>query len=54
VAVQSTVMQARRRSAALGMQAAMSDPSIMEASKHAMGMTQKYGNKAEMLIGDEA
>jgi hypothetical protein len=36
------------------MQAAMSDPSIMEASKHAMGMTQKYGNKAEMLVGDEA
>ena len=35
------------------MQAAMGDPSIMEASKHAMGMTQKYGNKAEMLIGDE-
>ena len=34
------------------MQAAMADPSIMEASKHAMGMTQKYGNKAEMLLGD--
>ncbi|MCD9625640.1 hypothetical protein [Rhabdothermincola salaria] len=31
-----------------------SDPSIMEESKYAMGMTQKYGNKAEMLIGDEA
>ena len=36
------------------MQAAMGDPSIMEASKHAMGMTQKYGNKAEMLVGHEA
>ena len=36
------------------MQAAMSDPSIMEASKHAMGLTQKYDNKAEMLIGDDA
>lgn len=36
------------------MQEAMGDPSIMEASKHAMGMTQKYGNSAEMLIGDEA
>lgn len=34
------------------MQAAMADPSIMEASKHAMGMTQKYGNQAEMLLGD--
>ena len=33
-------------------QAAMGDPSLMEASKHAMGMTQKYGNSAEMLIGD--
>ncbi|MCC5952816.1 MAG: EthD family reductase [Acidimicrobiia bacterium] len=36
------------------MKAAMGDPSIMEASKHAMGLTQKYGIKAEMLIGDEA
>ena len=34
------------------MQAAMGDPSMMEASKHAMEMTQKYGNSAEMLIGD--
>lgn len=33
---------------------AMSDPSLMEASKHAMGMLQKYGNSAEMLIGDDA
>ena len=32
----------------------MGDPSIMEASKHAMGMTQKYGNSAEMLVGDES
>ncbi|MGI8757347.1 MAG: EthD family reductase, partial [Acidimicrobiales bacterium] len=31
------------------MNAAMQDPSIMEASKHAMGMTQKYGNSADML-----
>ncbi len=31
---------------------AMQDPSIMEASGHAMGMLQKYGNSAEMLIGD--
>ena len=36
------------------MQAAMGDPSIMEASKHAMELTQKYGIKAEMLVGDEA
>ncbi len=36
------------------MQEAMGDPSIMEASKHAMGMTQKYGNKAEMLVGGDA
>lgn len=36
------------------MGAAMGDPSIMEASQHAMGLTQKYGNQAEMLIGDEA
>ncbi|MFP3908023.1 MAG: hypothetical protein ACLFWR_13415, partial [Acidimicrobiales bacterium] len=35
------------------MQAAMGDPSIMEASKHAMELTQKYGIKAEMLVGDE-
>lgn len=34
------------------MQEAMQDPSLMEASKHAMQMTQKYGNSAEMLIGD--
>ena len=36
------------------MQSAMGDPSLMEASKHAMGMLQKYGNAAEMLIGDDA
>lgn len=36
------------------MQEAMQDPSLMEASKHAMGMVQKYGNSADMLIGDEA
>ncbi|MEE8599511.1 EthD family reductase [Euzebya tangerina] len=34
------------------MQAAMGDESMMEASKHAMGMTQKYGNSAEMMIGE--
>ena len=36
------------------MQAAMGDASMMEASRHAMGMVGKYGNKAEMLIGDDA
>ena len=36
------------------LQAAMGDPSLMEASKHAMGMLQKYGNSAEMIIGDQA
>ncbi|MGI9018181.1 MAG: EthD family reductase [Euzebya sp.] len=34
------------------LQGAMGDPSLMEASKHAMGMLAKYGNSAEMLIGD--
>lgn len=34
------------------MQEAMSDPSLMEASQHAMQMTQKYSISAEMLIGD--
>ncbi len=34
--------------------AAMQDPSLMEASGHAMGMLKKYGNSAEMIIGDEA
>ena len=33
---------------------AMQDPSLMEASGHAMGMLKKYGNSAEMIIGDEA
>jgi uncharacterized protein (TIGR02118 family) len=36
------------------LKAAMADPSLMEASKHAMGMLGKYGNSAEMLIGDDA
>ena len=36
------------------MQAAMGDPSMMEASRHAMGMVGKYGNAAEMLVGREA
>lgn len=36
------------------LQQALQDPSLMEASKHAMGMLEKYGNSAEMLIGDEA
>ena len=34
------------------MQAAMGDESMMEASKHAQQLTQKYGNDAHMLIGD--
>ena len=34
-------------------QAAMGDPSLMEASKHAMGMLQKYGNTAEMMVGQD-
>jgi uncharacterized protein (TIGR02118 family) len=32
---------------------AMRDPSLMEASKHAMGMLEKYGNTAEMMIGED-
>lgn len=36
------------------LQEALGDPSLMEASRHAMGMLQKYGNSAEMIIGDEA
>lgn len=36
------------------LQAAMQDPSLMEASKHAMGMLQKYGNTAEMMIGEDS
>jgi uncharacterized protein (TIGR02118 family) len=36
------------------LQAAMGDPLLMEASKHAMAMLQKYGNSAEMLIGEDA
>lgn len=35
------------------MQEAMQDPSLMEASKHAMGMLQKYGNSAEMMVGED-
>ncbi len=35
------------------LQAAMKDPSLMEASKHAMGMLSKYGNTAEMMIGED-
>lgn len=35
------------------MQQAMQDPSLMEASKHAMGMLQKYGNTAEMMVGED-
>lgn len=31
---------------------ALGDPSLAEASQHAMGLLQKYGNSAEMLIGD--
>lgn len=33
--------------------AAMQDPALMEASKHAMQMLQKYGNSAEMMVGDD-
>jgi uncharacterized protein (TIGR02118 family) len=33
------------------MDGAMRDPSLMEASKHAMHLTATYGNRAEMLIG---
>ena len=36
------------------LQEAMRDESMMEASKHAMGMLEKYGNQAEMLIGEDA
>lgn len=35
------------------LQAALQDPALMEASRHAMGMLETYGNTAEMLIGDE-
>lgn len=35
------------------LQAAMKDPSLMEASKHAMGLLEKYGNTAEMMIGED-
>lgn len=35
------------------LQAAMKDPSLMEASKHAMGMLSKYGNTVEMMIGED-
>lgn len=35
------------------LEAALADPSLMEASKHAQGMLAKYGNRAEMLIGDQ-
>lgn len=33
---------------------ALTDPSLMEAGKHAMGMLAKYDNSADMLIGDDA
>lgn len=33
--------------------AAMQDPALMEASRHAMGMLKKYGNSAEMMVGDD-
>ncbi len=36
------------------LQAAMQDPALMEASKHAMGLLGKYGNTAEMMIGEDA
>lgn len=37
---------------AADLQEAMMHPSLMEASGHAMGMLKKYGNRAEMMIGD--
>lgn len=36
------------------LQAAMGDPALMEASRHAMGLIAKYGNRAEMIIGEDA
>lgn len=36
------------------LQAAMQDPALMEASKHATGLLSKYGNTAEMMIGEDA
>ena len=36
------------------MMAALQDPVMMEASKHAMGLLQKYGNTAEMMLGGPA
>ena len=33
---------------------AMKDPSLMEASGHAIGLLKKYGNAAEMMLGDSA
>lgn len=35
------------------LQEAMKDPALMDASKHAMGLLQKYGNSAEMMIGED-
>ncbi len=34
-------------------QEAMGHPSIMQASGHAMGMLKKYGNSAEMMVGND-
>lgn len=36
------------------LQAAMTDPALMDASGHAMGMLERYGNTAEMMIGGDA
>ena len=34
--------------------AALADPAMAEAGMHARGLVQKYGNAAQMLIGDDA
>lgn len=36
------------------MMQALQDPSLMEASGHAIGLLKKYGNTAEMMLGDSA
>ena len=48
-----TVLYTRPENDAEGFQEAMGSEALGEASKHAMGMVQKYGNNAEMLIGGE-
>lgn len=36
------------------MQAAMRDPSMTEAGRHAIDLTRRYGNRAEMMLGADA